>query len=318
MSDIVEQAGGLVRRGDVRGAAGLLNKAELAGDGRAARELATWCLTGQLVRRDLARSRALFERAAALEDAPSAAVARAFIAAGVGGPPDWPRAVRMLRDAALDDPEAAKQVCLIDAMELTDSGEPVGAPRSEHLSDAPDVQLFPGLFTAAECSFLVEAARPALQPSSVVDPATGALVANPVRTSDAAAFPFVMENPAIHALTRKLAKASGTQVKNGEPLQVLRYAPGQEYRPHFDAIGATDNQRVLTFLVYLNEDFEGGETHFLSTGLCVKGSVGDGLLFRNADERGQPDQRSQHAGLPVTKGEKFLASRWIRQRALVG
>jgi len=175
----------------------------------------------------------------------------------------------------------------------------------------------PELFTADECSFLVEAARPVLQPSTVVDPVTGALVANPVRTSDAAAFPFVAENPAIHALNRKLAKASGTQVKNGEPLQVLRYAPGHEYRPHFDAIGATNNQRVLTFLVYLNEGFEGGETQFLSTGLCVKGGVGDGLLFRNADQSGQPDPRSQHAGLQVTKGEKLLASRWIRDRPLV-
>ncbi len=105
-------------------------------------------------------------------------------------------------------------------------------------------------------------------------------------------------------------------MKQGEPLQVLRYAPGQEYRPHFDAIDRADNQRVLTFLVYLNDGYEGGETRFLHSGLTVKGKKGDGLLFRNAGQDGRPDPNSQHAGLPVTSGEKFLASRWIRQRAL--
>ena len=106
-------------------------------------------------------------------------------------------------------------------------------------------------------------------------------------------FPLVFESPAIHALCRRLAAASETHVKQGEPLQVLRYRPGQEYRPHFDAIGDEDNQRVLTFLVYLNEDYEGGETEFIATGFKVKGKKGDGLLFRNADAVGRA--RSQFA-----------------------
>ena len=113
-----------------------------------------------------------------------------------------------------------------------------------------------------------------------------------------------------------MAKASGTNVKQGEPLQVLRYLPGQEYRPHFDALGQTENQRILTLLVYLNEDYEGGGTRFMQSGLTVKGNKGDGLLFRNASDDGRRDLNSQHAGLAVTAGEKFIASRWIRQRAL--
>ena len=111
-----------------------------------------------------------------------------------------------------------------------------------------------------------------------------------------------------------IALATEQYRNQGEPLQVLRYRPGQEYRPHFDAIANDDNQRVMTFLVYLNDDYEGGETEFLSTGLKVRGRKGDGLLFRNADISGAPDPSSQHAGLPVTAGEKYLASRWIRER----
>ena len=98
---------------------------------------------------------------------------------------------------------------------------------------------------------------------------------------------------------------------------MLRYSPGQEYRAHLDAIANSENQRILTFLVYLNDDFEGGETEFLATGLKFKGAKGDGLLFRNADASGQPDPGSKHAGLPVLSGEKYLASRWIRERPLL-
>src|SRR6185295_14951864 len=100
VSDAVTQAGLLVQRNDVRGAAALLQQAERSGDALAARELALWLLTGQIVRRDLAASRAMFERAAALGDSYSSTVARAFIAGGVGGPADWLRAMSMLRDAA--------------------------------------------------------------------------------------------------------------------------------------------------------------------------------------------------------------------------
>ena len=74
------------------------------------------------------------------------------------------------------------------------------------------------------------------------------------------------------------------------------------------------NQRILTVLVYLNDDYEGGETLFVRTGLRFKGRSGDALLFRNALPDGRADELSQHAGLPVVAGEKFIASRWIRAR----
>lgn len=319
MSEAINQADKLLRRGDVEGAAALLKQAERAGDPLAARELAIWFLTGQLVRRDLAASRALFERAAKLGDGPSASVTRAFIAGGVGGPADWPRALNLLHDAATHDPQAAAQLQLIKAMDLGPAGDPVAECRSELLSEAPEVRRFPGLFTPAECAYLIETAKPLLQPSVVVDPRTGWQVPNPVRTSSAAGFPFTDENPAIHALNRRLAAASGTDVRSGEPLQVLCYAPGEQYHEHSDALPgvAPNQQRVQTFLVYLNEEYEGGETSFPATGLKVRGHTGDGLLFRNASPDGRPDERALHAGLPVTSGAKLLASRWIRAAPLV-
>jgi prolyl 4-hydroxylase len=69
-------------------------------------------------------------------------------------------------------------------------------------------------------------------------------------------------------------------------------------------------------LVYLNEDYEGGETRFLKSGLTVRGQRGDALLFSNVRGDGTPDPDTMHAGLPVTGGKKLLLSRWIRQRPL--
>jgi prolyl 4-hydroxylase len=73
---------------------------------------------------------------------------------------------------------------------------------------------------------------------------------------------------------------------------------------------------VLTFLVYLDDDYEGGETAFPALGISFRGQIGDGLMFRNAARDGTPDQRAIHAGLPVTQGVKHIASRWIRAEQL--
>lgn len=294
----------------------LLGQAASRSDPDALAFLAELSLAGDIVERDLPLSRDLFRRAAAAGSSDGAAAYRSFVANGTGGQPDWRKAVDLLKLAATSDVDAERELQLISAMALSDDGSPIGTYAEERISDSPDAVMFRSLFTPDECDFLIECAMPVLQPSKVIDPRTGELVPNPVRTSDAAGFPLMAERPAIHALNRRLAAASGTQVRQGEPLQILRYRPGQEYRPHFDAIANANNQRILTFLVYLNEDYEGGETCFLSTGIKVKGRKGDGLLFRNADAEGRPDPSSQHAGLAVSAGEKLLASRWIRERPL--
>jgi hypothetical protein len=117
-----------------------------------------------------------------------------------------------------------------------------------------------------------------------------------------------------YALVRQIAAATGTDVRRGETLQILRYAPGQEYRPHLDAIPGLANQRVLTVLVYLNNDYAGGEIDFPEIGLAVRGRTGDALMFANALPDGRPDPVTRHAGRPVTQGIKLLASWWIRAR----
>lgn len=309
------RADALVAAGRVEEAYRLLSGPEAALNAEALFALGNWRLSGQIVRRDLSAARDFYRRAADAGHQDAAVIHTAFVASGVGGESDWPSAMRLLE--RYDYPGAAAQRALIASMALTPSGDPADQPPARKLSERPEASAFPCLFTPAECDFLIDQAGPWLQPSLVIDPRTGGQLRNPVRTSDSMAFGHVLENPAIHALNRRLAAVSGTDPRQGESLQVLRYRPGQEYKPHLDALAGEPNQRILTLLVYLNDDYQGGETLFLRTGLRFKGRKGDALLFRNALPDGRADELAQHAGLPVTAGEKIIASRWIRAQPFV-
>ena len=317
MRDVASKAAGHLRSGQAQLAMDLLAREAGQSNPGALEMLAEMALTGEYVHRDLAISRDLFARASQAGSTTAAAVYRAFVANGTGAPRDWTRAMQLLAEAEPYDSDAAADLAVLRKMELGRAGEPLRSYASAQLSTAPNVRSFPQIFTPEECDFLIARSQPRLQASKVVDPQTGEQIPNRVRTSDTAIYPLMAESPAIHALNVRLAWASGTSVEQGEPLQVLRYRPGQEYRPHIDAIAEVDNQRILTFLVYLNDDYVGGETEFVASGLKVKGKKGDGLLFQNADPTtGLPAPTAKHAGLPVNFGEKYLASRWIRQRPI--
>jgi prolyl 4-hydroxylase len=301
-------------RRDVKEAYRLLADAADHGDALAAFELGRWCLSGQIVQRDLAACRSWFAKAAEAGHSHSRLIHSALLANGVGGARDWQGALDELTRAAPQTAQASEELRMIGQMSIDESGDPRAIPEREKVSESPAIYWVRQLLSPAECQALIELAKPFLNASVVVDPATGQMRADPIRTSEAAMFPWVNETPFIHAINRRIAAASGTAVEQGEPLQVLRYSPGQEYRSHSDALPNADNQRIMTALVYLNEDFEGGETSFPAPGLKLRGRIGDALFFRNVDATGRPDTRGTHAGLPVTNGQKWLASRWIRER----
>ena len=313
----IDSAHELLRAGRPADALAELVTAANAGDAPSALELGVWFLEGKFVQRDLHRSRAAFGRAAELGEMAAERVFTSFLAIGVGAAPDWEGALQRLRQFAARDALAAEQLELLERMDLTQSGDPLESAFGQQLSVEPEIYCFERLFSSDECAFLISAAQPLLQPSVVVEPSTGELRPHPIRTSEGAMFPWASEDLVVHALNRRLAAASATPVACGEPLQVLRYGPGQEYRPHIDALPQGENQRIFTMLVYLNHDYQGGETLFNRTGLAFRGDIGTALLFRNSLPDGSPDRKAQHAGLPVVCGEKFIASRWIREQPLM-
>jgi len=294
-------------------AARLLLTAAAGGDPAALELLAQWRIAGNIVRRDLAAARALLARAGAAGRIEAALLHCYFLASGTGGEPDWAGALGALRALAARAPEARAQLALIDAMDLDPDGFPRTHPTTEALSESPHAEAARGFATAAECDYLIRAGTPSLQPSTVVDPASGRLIPHPVRSSDGTQFGVHDEDLVVNALNRRIAALSGTRPEQGEPLQLLRYAPGGEYKAHVDALPAEPNQRIVTVLVYLSDGYSGGETRFLRTGLTFAGRRGDALLFRNAAADGTADPMALHAGLPVRSGVKLIASRWIRQ-----
>ena len=277
-------------------------------------EAAAAKLRGEGGVRDLEGARELFRQSAGAGKVEAAVIYCNLLAAGVGGPRRWSDALRLLAALADVNPRSRGELERVEAMALDPEGDPLAVPEGERLCESPAITRFEGLFSADECAWLAAAALPMLAPAVVVDPATGRQRPDPVRVCDSTGFTWPLENPAIHALNRRIAAASGTAVARGEPLQVLRYRSGGEYRPHFDAIAGFANQRAMTLLVWLNDGYEGGETHFPAAGLKLKGGPGDAILFRNTGPDGRPDPASGHAGLPVTSGEKLIASRWIRER----
>jgi prolyl 4-hydroxylase len=309
---LIERVNALLQARRFADAAQLLTSAADGGDPAALIELAHWRIAGSIIRRDLQAARDLLRRAGEAGRANAALTHCYFLASGVGGPADWSRALAELRKLAPAMPEAARQLPLLERMELDADGSPTNLEVPRELSAAPYAAAFLNLFTAEECAYLRSFGQSRYQPSVVVDPRTGGMVPHPVRRSSGTFFSIFDEDLVVNALNRRIAAASGTTAGQGEPLQLLRYEPGNEYKTHLDALHGEQNQRILTVLVYLTEGYDGGETHFPRTGLSYKGGIGDALLFRNVTEDGRPDRMAEHAGRPVLKGVKIIASRWVR------
>ena len=187
--------------------------------------------------------------------------------------------------------------------------------------DAPRIAVIEGCASHAECDWLIARARPELLPARVYDPLRGGSAVSLTRTNSSVGFDVAQSDIVFALLRARIEAIAG--VSYLEMSAVLHYLPGQEFKPHFDFLdpdkpGYTDDiqkrgQRVATFLVYLNEDYEGGETDFPRLGWRYKGRKGDALLFWNINPAGEMDQKTFHAGLPTTTGEKWLFSQWLRQ-----
>ncbi|MEM9496112.1 MAG: 2OG-Fe(II) oxygenase [Pseudomonadota bacterium] len=187
----------------------------------------------------------------------------------------------------------------------------------EIICASPDARCFRGAFTGAEAEYVIATSARRLAPSLTVDPRTGASRRDAYRTSLTATMGPVDLDLALVAINRRLSALAGRPPENGEFLSVLHYAEGQEYKPHFDWLPpgedlARGGQRISTALFYLNDDYEGGETWFLTPDVKFRGATGDVLIFHNVSADGVPDKASRHASLPVTEGAKWLCSKWFR------
>jgi prolyl 4-hydroxylase len=242
---------------------------------------------------------------------------QALRAGTVAVPPGQPQAVATAGAAspALPVPEPSLHE---GATVIPADGHPVQVLMNLRL---PRVVLFGGLLTGDECDALIALARPRLMRSETVDTATGGSEVNTARTSDGMFFERG-ETPLIDRIERRIAALVNWPVERGEGLQILRYRPGAQYEPHHDyfdparpgtpRILERGGQRVGTLVMYLNTPARGGDTIFPDAGLSIGPTRGSGVFF--SYDRPHPDTRTLHGGAPVLAGEKWVATKWLRER----
>jgi prolyl 4-hydroxylase len=185
----------------------------------------------------------------------------------------------------------------------------------------PRVVVFGGLLSDEECEQLIAQATPRLARSLTVATKTGGEEVNADRTSNGMFFQRG-ENDLIRRIEARIARLVNWPVENGEGLQVLHYTPGTEYKPHYDYFDPSEpgtptilrrgGQRVGTLVMYLGEPEKGGGTVFPDVHLEVAPKRGNAVFF--SYERAHPSTRTLHGGSPVLAGEKWIATKWLRER----
>ncbi|VWX56993.1 Prolyl 4-hydroxylase [Burkholderiales bacterium 8X] len=185
----------------------------------------------------------------------------------------------------------------------------------------PNLVVFGNLVSSEECEFLIRKAKERLARSLTVETRTGGEALNVDRTSDGMFFERG-ENDVVARLEQRIADLVAWPVIFGEGLQVLRYQPGAQYRPHYDYFDPAEpgtpsilkrgGQRVATLVMYLQEPEQGGATTFPDVGLEVAPKQGTGVFFTY--DRPDSSTRTLHGGAPVLAGEKWVATKWLRER----
>lgn len=195
-------------------------------------------------------------------------------------------------------------------------------PPLEPVLESPRIRILRGFASAQECSWMIASGGARMKRAEVFDQIRGGRVEDRARSNSAAQFGFLEMDFVLALLRARVTSATGFSRPSLEETNVLHYAAGQEFSRHFDFYDPAqpanaaeirqNGQRIATFLVYLNEDFDDGETDFPALEWRHRGKTGDAVFFMNVDDDVRPDRRTMHAGLPPGRGEKWLLSQWIR------
>jgi len=272
----------------------------------------------------------------------AAAMISVLAGGGIHGPQSWQVALDYLqRSAELGWAPAQSQLRAL-AGSAPNAGEPrpwerlrrridldawTSAPAAKPLSDSPRIFAVSALIPPAVCDSVIGQASPRLTRALVHDPQTGLTIMGSTRTNRVANFGLAETSLLNLLIQARISAATGVPLAMMEAFAVLNYAVGEEASEHFDFLDpaipayageiAQLGQRVATCLLYLNDDYEGGETVFPQLGLSHRGAKGDALVFFSTDTAGVPDPRTVHAGRPPASGEKWVLSQFMRNRAVI-
>ncbi len=303
-------------------------------DARSLGDLGARLLLGKDLAQEPARGVDLLRRAVAEGDAESAAVLATLTAAGAWVSQSWDGALALLEEAAhLGSERAEGQLILLSG------GDPVTGqrgpkidlapwftpPHRQALWEQPRVRATAAFVPPAVCDWVIGQVVGRMRPAMMYHGDIKKEVLDPHRSCSDFEFDIVGSDVVMILIRERIALATGVPTACMEPPRVFHYATGQDIKPHYDRLndgigdyggGGYDGDRIVTFLLYLNEGFEGGELDFPKVGQSFRGSLGDGVYFAHIDGNGKPEPLSLHAGLPIRRGEKYVLSQWIHDRPL--
>lgn len=277
----------------------LLHEAMRRSDAEASALVARLCAWGVMQPRDMTQAFDLLARSATLGWGPAQAELR-FLARREGD--DWRDLRRRIDEASW-----------------------LAAPASTNVLSRPRAGVFRAFASPAECDWIIERLRGDLERAKVYRGAADAIVAE-TRTNSEAGFMIRSADLPMCLIRNRIAAALRVAPEFCEVTKLLHYSPGQTFKLHSDYLDPEipamreeimrRGQRFATFLLYLSDDYEGGETDFPRADFRFKGAKGDALVFFNVDDSGAPEPSSFHAGLPPTRGEKWVLSQWVGGHAI--
>lgn len=183
----------------------------------------------------------------------------------------------------------------------------------------PRIVVLDDFLSAEECEAMCATVADRFQPSRLGGGTMTAEEIAKVRSSDTAAVPFAA-NEIVQRVEARIEALTGWPNKRGEPLQVQKYLPGEQYLPHCDFFSASDpdfefnmslgGQRLGTLIIYLRTPEAGGATYFANLGLRVAPRQGSALFF----DYPEPIYSAGvvHGGERVLAGEKWIVTKWFR------
>jgi hypothetical protein len=285
-------------------------------------------VTGRMAQRDPVKGIDLI-RASAIAGNPEAlSYLSSLAASGLFGPADWSTALMALARAAERKLASAEaQLKVLHAAGLNTPGAIMDFVRASNprvISEAPRIVTLEGLLPHDFCAHWISHTAPKLSAAHVYDAEKGGRRTHGMRSNTGAGFSLLETDMVMHLCRARIASAIKRPVQFQEAPNVLHYAVGETFSAHFDYLApenpnfqqplATLGQRVCTALVYLNDDFDAGETRFLELDRSIRCRTGGLLAFDNVDSNGAVDPKTLHEGVAPTRGEKWLLSVWVRDR----
>ena len=173
--------------------------------------------------------------------------------------------------------------------------------------------------TPEECQELIKMIDANHSRSSVVVGGTDRTDVTDHRTSSTSNLD--MSTPIMSKIKKQISETLGLELIKGEALQGQLYEPGQYFKPHNDFFSGpaydmhckASGNRTHTLMIYLNDDYKGGGTHFPTLQKTVEPETGKALWWYNMKD-GKVQDQYLHEGVTVDEGKKYVVTSWWREK----